>query len=89
MHEKINAITKDLDKTLSPHEDILMEPVPEYAKSVVTQARAIGVPWATIWALVMEYGGQFVQILEAIIAALNKPVPTPIPPAPGPVVPTA
>jgi hypothetical protein len=76
----VNNMFEKMDTEFGPHEAAMLATLPESAKVVVAQARAIGIPWSTIWALAIQYGGQFLSILEAIIAALNAPVPTPIPP---------
>jgi hypothetical protein len=72
------------DKTFGPNEAILQESMPSEIKDTVVRARSYGVAWAQIWALILQYGGQVVPIIEAIIAALSQTPPTPLPP---PVVP--
>lgn len=44
---------------------------------IVTKARALGFSWLAIIQLLIQYGPQFVSILQAIIAALNTTPPVP------------
>jgi hypothetical protein len=41
-------------------------------------ARAIGITWAAIFALIVQYGPQFVTIIQAIIEALKTQIPRPM-----------
>ena len=47
--------------------------------SLIDQARASGLDFATILALIVKYGPMAKAVIEAIIAALKTPVPTPTP----------
>ena len=47
----------------------------------LTLARAAGLPWGTIIALMIQYGPQFLALLKQIMDALNTPAPGQFPQA--------
>jgi hypothetical protein len=80
MHNLAKA-TLTFDKEPHPQEEaiqsLVSESMPEVAP-LIQQARAIGIPWATLFALLLQYGPNFAALLQAILAALNQPPPGPM-----------
>jgi len=78
-----------LDFTPHCHEaELLSFFGPDEANSI-RKARAVGIPWTNIIALIVQYGPEFMSILAQIVAALQTPpvVVTP-PPVPAPAMKT-
>lgn len=80
MHKLASAFTA-FDKEPHPQEEVIQCLVDESmseAAPLIKQARAIGIPWATILALVLQYGPNFAALLQAILVALNQEPPKPM-----------
>lgn len=80
MTHKATKCVLDLDCTPCPHEEAMLETFHEgdsEAGEAVRQARAVGITWPNIIALLVQFGPAFVSMIQAIIAALNTPVPEP------------
>jgi len=78
MHALAKTVTDNFDKEPHVAEKHLLATFHEADSEVgtaVAQARSVGLPWATIIALLIQYGPQFAAIIQAIIAALNTTPP--------------
>lgn len=72
----------ELDATLHPAEEHLKAAFVQagVAENIIDSARRLGIPWSKIIQLMIQFGPQFVAMLQELIAALNT-----TPPAAAPV----
>lgn len=79
MHKATKAVA-ELDATPHEHEEAIMSLFSHTGSettSTVQEARALGFSFQNILALMLQYGPQFVAVMQALFAALKTPVPTP------------
>jgi hypothetical protein len=74
----LKASFATLDKEPHPHEAALLDAITSgnaEAGAAAKEARAVGITWQSIFALLAQFGPQFATMIQAILAALKTPVP--------------
>ncbi len=72
MSHKLTQAVMELDPTPHEHEEAMMSMMPAgEVGSAVADARAAGISWQNIIALMVQFGPQFMMMIQAILAALQ------------------